>query len=165
MVSKKKWSRNILGIALLFGLLILTSCSTGSVRSASANQVLSNKDGYQQSALYVLDDGKIFINKTYSFKFDPSQDADVIDKEKEEQLNEINDNLKEELPNQKDLTAEDIGTMQEIEISNGKVVVDKDKKEVVFSGDNFEKTFKFAGDSENRLVDSEKNEFEFSYEE
>jgi len=55
--------------------------------------------------------------------------------------------------------------MQEIEISNGKVVVDKDKKEVVFSGDNFEKTFKFAGDSENRLVDNDKNEFEFSYEE
>lgn len=68
----------------MFGLVILTSCSSGSVKSASANQVLSNKDGYQQSASYLLDDGKIFINKKFSFKFASDSENCLVDNDKNE---------------------------------------------------------------------------------
>ncbi|WP_291293572.1 hypothetical protein [Enterococcus sp.] len=160
MKSEKRWTKNILRISMLFVIMLLASCSTKNIKSASIHQI---KDGnsYQQNALYVLEKDKIFVYKTYSLNPESGDTFEGL----EAQLQEINDQLKEEAPNQKNLSMEDIGAMQKIEVQNGKVVIDKSKKEVTLSGDDFEKTFQMVDSNPKRLIDSQKNEYEFSYEE
>jgi hypothetical protein len=160
MKSEKRWTKNILRISMLFVIMLLASCSTKNIKSASIHQIMDG-NSYQQNALYVLEKDKIFVYKTYSLNPESGDTFEGL----EAQLQEINDQLKEEAPNQKNLSMEDIGAMQKIEVQNGKVVIDKSKKEVTLSGDDFEKTFQMVDSNPKRLIDSQKNEYEFSYEE
>jgi hypothetical protein len=160
MKSEKRWTKNILRISMLFVFMLLAGCSTKNIKSASIHQIMDG-NSYQQNALYVLEKDKIFAYKTYSLNPESGDTFEGL----EAQLQEINDQLKEEAPNQKNLSMEDIGAMQKIEVQNGKVVVDESKKEVTVSGDDFEKTFQMIDSNPKRLIDSQKNEYEFSYEE
>ena len=165
MKTKSMLGRGIFAAVYLATLFFLTSCSRSGVDSAAANQVLTNSNSHQQNALYVLEDGKLTVNKTLSFLVDPNQEPADLVKEQETQLVQINETLQAEFPKSKALTVADIGTMHTFEVTNAQVIIDQEKKEVRMTGDDFEKVFKMADNNDKRLIDDEQNEYEFSYEE
>lgn len=165
MKTKSMLGRGIFATVCLAALFFLASCSHSEVDSAAANQVLTNSNSHQQYALYLFEDGKITVNKTLSFLVDPNQEPADLVKEQEAQLAQINEQLQAEFPKSKELTAADIGPMHTFEVTNAQVIIDQEKKEVRMTGDDFEKVFKMADNNDKRLIDDERNEYEFSYDE
>jgi hypothetical protein len=165
MKTKSKLGRRMFATVCLAVLFFLASCSRSGVDSAAANQVLTNSNSHQQYALYVLEDGKLTVNKTLSFLVDPNQEPADLVEEQEAQLVQINETLQAEFPKSKALTAADIGTMHTFEVTNAQVIIDQEKKEVRMTGDDFEKVFKMVDNNDKRLIDDEQNEYEFSYDE
>ncbi|EPH64934.1 hypothetical protein D932_01173 [Enterococcus casseliflavus 14-MB-W-14] len=165
MKTKSMLGRGIFAIVCLVALFFLASCSSSRVDSAAANQVLTNSNSHQQNALYVLEDGKLTVNKTLTFFTNPNQEPADLVEEQETQLAQINETLQAEFPKSKALTAADIGPMHTFEVTNAQVIIDQEKREVRMTGDDFEKVFKMADNNDKRLIDDEQNEYEFSYEE
>ncbi|MEB5918549.1 hypothetical protein MXM43_06865 [Enterococcus innesii] len=165
MKTKSKLGRRMFATVCLAALFFLASCSRSGVDSAAANQVLTNSNSHQQYALYLFEDGKITVNKTLTFFTNPNQSPADIAEEQEEQLAQINEHLQAEFPKSKALTAADIGPMHTFEVTKAQVIIDKEKKEVRMTGDDFEKVFKMADNNDKRLIDDEQNEYEFSYDE
>ena len=165
MKTKSKLGRRMFATVCLAVLFFLASCSRSGVDSAAANQVLTNSNSHQQYALYLFEDGKLTVNKTLSFLVDPNQEPADLVEEQEAQLVQINETLQAEFPKSKALTAADIGTMHTFEVTNAQVIIDQEKKEVRMTGDDFEKVFKMVDNNDQRLIDDEQNEYEFSYDE
>ena len=165
MKTKRMLGRGLVAAVCLATLFFLASCSSTGIDTASMNQVLTNSNSHQQNALYVLEDGKLTVNKTLTFLVDPNQEPADLVEDQETQLAQINETLQAEFPKSKALTAADIGPMHTFEVTNAQVIIDQEKREVRMTGDDFEKVFKMADNNDKRLIDDEQNEYEFSYEE
>ncbi|MCS6734479.1 hypothetical protein NOM07_19360, partial [Proteus terrae] len=126
MKTKSMLGRGIFAIVCLVALFFLASCSSSRVDSAAANQVLTNSNSHQQNALYVLEDGKLTVNKTLTFFTNPNQEPADLVEEQETQLAQINETLQAEFPKSKALTAADIGPMHTFEVTNAQVIIDQE---------------------------------------
>lgn len=158
----KKGKKNYviaISLAVLF-ILTLTGCG-GKKQEGTIQQILRKSDNIQTEALYAVHDDKLLIQNSYfPNSKSPVEDTESNGKKEltKKEAKQLAD-LKKEFPDE-DFSDLNFGKKIKKEIKHGNIKIDKDKREVTLTGDNFTKTFKMDKDNDKRLTDNVGNEYE-----
>jgi len=141
MKSKQKYYLFIILMLPLF----LAACSNQE-KPVSLTQVYNNNT-LQTRGSYLFDDGKLAISKEFTLSLNPNVAPGDIDSEKNKQ--EIKTMMQDEFP---DTTLSD-DLFQTVETTLSKIKIEKNEKEIRFTGKNYEKRFEYLDDSKKMVKD------------